>query len=140
MMKPSSRRRARKLAVQAIYQWQLADTAADDLERQFLVEVNEKKVDVEYFRELLTAVLKNVEAIDAKLIPALDRKITELNPIELATLRLAVGELMYKKDVPYKVVINEALELAKIFGSTDSFKYVNAVLDKIAKSMKNEKL
>ena len=138
MMKPSARRRARKLALQAIYQWQLAETALGALTEQFLTEVNEKKVDVAYFRGLLIAVIRNVIEIDAKIVPALDRKITELNPIELAVLRLAVGELMYKKDVPYKVVINEALELTKIFGSADGFKYVNAVLDKTAKLMNNE--
>lgn len=137
MMKPSARRRARKLAVQAIYQWQLADTTLSDLVKQFLVEVNVKKVDVDYFRELLAVVLKHVDAIDAAFTPALDRKITELNPVELAILRLAVGELMFEKDVPYKVVINEALELTKTFGSTDGFKYVNAVLDKTGKEILN---
>ncbi len=138
-MKPSARRRARKLAVQAIYQWQLADTTLSDLLKQFLIEVNVKKVDVEYFRQLLTVVLSHVGEIDAAFTPALDRKITELNPVELAILRLAVGELMYEKDVPYKVVINEALELTKTFGSTDGFKYVNAVLDKTGKEILNSK-
>lgn len=136
-MKPATRRRARKLALQAIYQWQLAETALPELEHKFLTELNEKKIDVAYLRELLVAVINNVIAIDAIITPALDRKITELNPVELAVLRLAVGELTYQKDVPYKVVINEALELTKIFGSTDGFKYVNAVLDKIAKKAIN---
>lgn len=133
-MKSSARRRARKLVLQAIYQWQLADTTLSDLVKQFLVEVNVKKVDVDYFRQLLTAVLRHIGEIDAAFTPALDRKITELNQVELAILRLAVGELMYEKDVPYKVVINEALELTKTFGSTDGFKYVNAVLDKTGKT------
>lgn len=138
-MKPSARRRARKLAVQAIYQWQLADTTLDELLKQFLVEVNVKKVDVGYFRRLLAVVLQHSEEIDATFAPALDRKITEVNLVELAILRLAVGELIYEKDVPYKVVINEALEVTKTFGSTDGFKYVNAVLDKTAKEILNSK-
>jgi len=136
-MKPSSRRRARKLALQAIYQWQLADTAGNDLQQQFLAEANAKKIDIDYCRDLIKIVIENCATIDEKIIPFLDRKITELNPVELAVLRLAVGELLYRKDVPYKVVIDEALELTKIFGSIAGFKYVNAVLDKV-KAVNNE--
>ena len=133
-MKPSDRRRARKLVVQALYQWQLAETPLADLEQQFLNTANVKKVDVSYGRALLIDVIKHVTDIDEKIVPLLDRKITALNPVELAILRLAVSELLYQKDVPDKVVINEALELTKIFGSVAGFKYVNAVLDRLVKS------
>lgn len=125
------RHRARKLAVQAIYQWQLAATPWSELEKSFFTAVNIKKIDLEYLRFLLFNVINHVNDIDAMIIPILDRSLDDLNPVELAILRLAVCELLYQKDVPYKVVINEALELEKVFGSTDGFKYVNAILDKI---------
>jgi transcription antitermination protein NusB len=140
-MKRFARQKARKLALQAIFQWQFTADAASYIAAQFLDEANVKKIDIAYFSELLKGVIANVTLIDEKITPALDRKITELTPVELAVLRIATFELLNRSDVPYKVVINEALELTKTFGSTDGFKYVNGVLDKLAKTLRsNEKL
>lgn len=133
-MKPHARRKARALALQAIFQWQFAVNSVSDIETQYLDELNPKKVDAEYFSDLLRGTVKNIEAIDEVITPALDRKIKELNQIECAVLRLAVYELLYRLDVPYKVVINEALELSKKYGTIEGYKYVNGVLDKIAHS------
>lgn len=133
-MKPHARHKARSLALQAIFQWQFAANSISDVEVQCLAKLNPKKVDAEYFSDLLRGTAKNIEAIDKIIVPVLDRKIKELNHIECAVLRLAVYELIYRFDVPYKVIINEALELTKKFGTVDGYKYVNGVLDKIASS------
>ena len=135
-MKKSTRQKARDLALQAIYQWQFNPVPASNLETQMLFEINQKKTDVEFFSDLIRGTLRHCEQLDAQMLPFLDRKITELNPIELAVMRLAIYELMYRLDVPYKVVINEALELAKKFGSTEGHKYVNGVLDKVATKLR----
>ncbi len=137
-MKPHARHKARALVLQAIFQWQFAANSISDIEAQYLAELNPKKADAEYFSDLLRGTIKNVEAIDAVITPFLDRKIKELNQVECAMLRLAVYELMYRLDVPYKVIINEALELTKKFGSIEGYKYVNGVLDKIAHSSQIE--
>lgn len=139
-MKPSNRRRARKIALQAIYQWQLNAEPTSNIEAQFLAEANANKIDLEYFSDLLRGVIKNSAAIDEQITPFLDRKITELNPVELAVLRLASYELMFHLEVPYKVVINEALELAKTFGSVEGHKYVNGVLDKVARTIRSTEM
>lgn len=130
-MKPYARHKARSLALQSIFQWQFAASSVSDIAAQYLAELNPKKIDVEYFRGLLYGVVKNVAAIDNIMTPFLDRKIKELNKVECAILRLAIYELIYCPDVPYKVVINEALEIAKKFGSIEGYKYINGVLDKI---------
>jgi N utilization substance protein B len=133
-MKTYARHKARSLVLQAIFQWQFAANSVSDIHAQYLAELNPKKVDAKYFKDLLYGTVKNVEAIDEVMTPFLDRKIKELNQVERAVLRLAIYELMYRPDVPYKVIINEALELAKKFGSIEGYKYVNGVLDKIAHS------
>jgi len=132
-MKPQARRKARSLALQAIYQWQLVADDIVNIKMQFVDKINSKKVDAEYFNDLLDGVIKNVGAIDEVIMPLLDRKIRDLDAVELAVLRLATYELMMRLDVPYKVVINEALELTKNFGSIEGYKYVNGVLDKVAR-------
>jgi len=132
-MKPQARRKARSLALQAIYQWQLVADDIVNIKMQFVDKINSKKVDAEYFNDLLDGVIKNVGAIDEVITPLLDRKIKDLDAVELAVLRLATYELMMRLDVPYKVVINEALELTKNFGSIEGYKYVNGVLDKVAR-------
>lgn len=134
-MKPHARHKARALALQAIFQWQFAANSVSDVKAQYIAEANPKKVDIEYFSDLLCNTIKNIVAIDAVMTPVLDRKIKELNQVECAVLRLAVYELLYRLDVPRKVVINEALELEKKFGTVDGYKYVNGVLDKIAKKL-----
>jgi len=133
-----TRHRARKLAVQAIYQWQMTQDSIDQITSQFLTEVNPKKVDLNYFSEIVNGVAKYVIELDHQMQPVLDRAVSSLDMVELAVLRLALYELIHRLDVPYKVVINEALNLTKIFGSVDGFKYVNGVLDKLAKRLRSD--
>jgi transcription antitermination protein NusB len=135
-MKPATRHKARCLALQAIYQWELNQIPIDDLQQQFLSNFNPKKIDREYFLALIHGVVKNFTTLDDLMTPFLDRKITELNEVELAILRLAIFELKDRLDVPYKVIINEALQLAKIYGSEDGHKYVNGILDKVAQKLR----
>ncbi len=135
-MKPSERRKARQLAVQAIYSWQMSGNNVADIEHEFLTEQDTQGADLAYFRELLTGVTTQAANLDAKLKPNLARLVEEVDQLELAILRLAAFELMHKDDVPFKVAINEAIELAKSFGAEESHKFVNGVLDKLAISLK----
>ncbi|OCG10116.1 MULTISPECIES: transcription antitermination factor NusB [unclassified Gilliamella] len=131
------RRRARECAVQAIYSWQVSRNDLADVETSFIAEEDMKGVDTKYFRELLNGVAKNTADLDDKMAPYLtERSVDELGQIELAVLRIALYELMKRQDVPYKVVINEAIELTKTFGAADSHKFVNGVLDKIAPTIR----
>lgn len=134
----SMRRAARRYAVQAIYQWQLADQGYETIAEQFIDRHGDEAVEWDYFRCLLEGVMREIAVIDAQLSSAADRDLTDLTPVELAVMRLAAYELMYQKTVPYKVVINEALELTKTYGSADGFKYVNGVLDKLGRSIRQE--
>jgi len=134
MSKPVSRHRARELVVQAIYQWQMTEHSATDIELQFR-DQGLDNADQEYFSALLHGVIKKHPELDEKLTPSLDRDIKSLNPVELAILRLATFEFLYRQDIPVKVVINESCELAKTFGAIEGYKYVNAVLDNLAKSL-----
>ena len=134
------RRRARSLALQAIYQWQFNHEPMSNLEAQFLEEANPKKIDVEFFSDVVRGTITNLAAIDKALEGVLDRKLESLDQVELAVLRIACYELLFRIDVPYKVVINEALELTKLFGSIEGFKYVNGVLDKIAISTRSPEM
>ncbi|WJV55049.1 transcription antitermination factor NusB [Pectobacteriaceae bacterium CE90] len=131
-MKPAARRRARECAVQALYSWQLSKNDIADIELQFLSEQDVKDVDITYFRELLSGVASQADKLDALMVPYLSRQLGELGQVEKAILRLALFELSKREDVPYKVAINEAIELAKTFGAEDSHKFVNGVLDKAA--------
>ena len=131
------RRRAREYAVQAIYSWQVSRNDLADVETSFIAEQDMKGVDTKYFRELLHGVAKNTAELDEKMAPYLtERKVEELGQVELAILRIALYELMKRQDVPYKVVINEAIDLTKTFGAADSHKFVNGVLDKIAPTIR----
>lgn len=131
-MKPAARRRARECAVQALYSWQLSDNPIADIESQFLAEQDVKDVDVRYFRELLSGVTMNSAELDELMRPWLSRQLVDLGQVEKAVLRVALFELAKRADVPYKVAINEAIELAKTFGAEESHKFVNGVLDKVA--------
>lgn len=131
-MKPQARHKARFLALQAIYQWQLTTEERSSLKLQFQEKLNPKKTDIKYFYDLLDGVIKEIGIIDETIIPFLDRKIDDLDLVELAVLRLATFEMLRRVDVPYKVIINEALELTKKFGSIEGYKYINGVLDKTA--------
>ena len=137
---PEKRRLAREFSVQAIYQWQLAGHTALEIEKQFIEEYDIDAADKDYFVRLLQGVVDESEKIDSTLIPVLDRDLYALNPVELAILRLSVYELLFCLDVPYRVVINEALELTKKFGAIEGYKYVNGVLDKIAQKNRQTKI
>lgn len=130
---PIARHNARRYALQAMYQWQLAGTPIHEIEAEFLHYHIDKKLDLDYFKELLHGVPRHQHEIDQEMQSFLDRPIHEIDPVELAVLRLAIFELIKRLDVPYRVVINEALELTKKFGSVEGYKFVNGVLDRIAK-------
>jgi len=134
---PAARRKARRYTLQALYQWQLAGAALNDIEAQFLADNDMKKVDRAYFHALLHGVPAQVSGLDEALRPFLDRRVEELSQVEKAILRMGAFELKERIDVPYRVVINEAIELAKTFGAEDSFKYVNGVLDKLARRLRS---
>ena len=129
---PAARRKARRFAVQAIYQWQLAGANLAAIEAEFRTDNDMSKVDLEYFHDILHGVPREKSELDKKIEPLLDRRLDELTPVELAILRLGAYEMVHRIDVPYKVVINESVELAKTFGATDGHKYVNGILDKLA--------
>jgi len=130
--KISPRRRARECAVQALYSWAVSQNSPEIVELNFMTEQDMKGVDTPYFRKLFRQTVENVETVERIMQGYLDRGLEELDPIEKAILRLAVYELQFEADVPYKVVINEAIEVAKVFGADESHKYINGVLDKIA--------
>ena len=130
--KIAQRRVARSLAMQALYQWHMAGQSLNEIEAQFRVDNDFSDVDAAYFREILHGVPAHKGEIDAALAPCLDITIEELDPVELSVLRLSTWELIKRVDVPYRVVINEGIELAKVYGSTDGHKFVNGVLDKLA--------
>jgi len=131
--KPKSpRHRARELAMQGIYQWRVSGTDASDIQKHMEGELNLGRYDKNMFSSLLRGVLSNHETLEELLAPHLDRPLEDLSTVEFSVLLLAAFELSQQLDVPYKVVINEAVELAKTFGGTDGYKYVNGVLDKLA--------
>lgn len=130
--RPAARRRARHMVLQALYQWQVSKASANEIEAQFIVDNDLSKIDKPYFHEVLHQVPARVSELDAAISPLLDRALNDMTPIELAILRMGAYELMHRIDVPYKVVINEGVELAKAFGATDGHRYVNGVLDKLA--------
>ena len=131
-----ARSRARRRALQAMYAWQLSGTAMNSVIEQFRHEQDMEVADLDYFEDLLHGVDKNVETLDACLRPHLDREVAQVDPIERAVLRLAAYELKYRPDVPYRVVLNEAIEVTKRFGADHGHSYVNGVLDKLASELR----
>ncbi|UVK77969.1 MAG: transcription antitermination protein NusB [Sodalis sp. Fse] len=138
-VKPSARRRARGCAVQALYSWQVSHNDILDIEVQFLTEQDMADVDVAYFRELYAGAATNASDLDKLMAPYLSRQLEELGYVEHAVLRIALFELSKRQDVPYKVAINEAIELAKTFGAEESHKFINGVLDKAASQIRPNK-
>lgn len=133
----ATRSRARHMAMQAIYQWQMTSKSPGLIEAEFHTDNDMSKVDVEYFNELFQGATKETEMLDEKFIPYLkDMQLGELDPVTLALLRMASFEFLKRIDVPYKVVINEAVNLAKKFGAEDSHKFINGVLDKVAREVR----
>lgn len=135
-MAQGSRNKARQAAVQALYQWQLTGQAASDIESHFISDRNLEGTDAEYFRLLVREVPAELEALDALLVPYVDRTLAEVDPVERAILRLAAYELQHRLEIPYRVILNEAIELAKIFGAEHGHRYVNGVLDKLATQLR----
>lgn len=135
----AQRRKARRLILQALYQWLMSENDPQAIARQFQEETH-GKVDWEYFQAVFCAIPGEVENLDTILHPLLDRKPESLDPIEKALLYLGAYELAHRIDVPYRVVINECVELAKTFGATDSHKYINGVLDKLAPVLRTAEL
>lgn len=132
-MKPAARRKARRLALQAVYQWQMTSDPIGSIELQYITDNSATEYDVDYFRDLLSGIASSVGELDKQIAPLVSRPLDDVDHIEKAILRIAAFELSRRQDVPYRVVINEAIELAKSFASDDSHKFVNGVLDKLAK-------
>ena len=132
----SQRSVARKLALQALYRWQLNECPWQDLIQEFGDAEDMPRADREYFRELVEGVWRSREALDQELGSWADRGPALLDPIEHAILLIGLYELRHRQDVPYRVAINEAVTLAKRFGATDGHKYVNAVLDRAARTLR----
>ena len=126
--------------MQALYQMQLTGDSAAEVERQFLEDNNMKRVDTTYFHELLSGVAAKESELLETIVPKLDRAVDELDPIEKAILLIGTFELMERIDLPYRVVINESIEMAKQFGASESFKYVNSILDQQAKEFRQAEL
>jgi N utilization substance protein B len=136
----AQRRKARHYGLQALYQWTLSGASPSDIEAEFRVDNDFRHTDGEYFSAVLRGVVHDVEGLESLFEPALDRTLDELDPIERNLLRLGTFELRDRIDVPYKVVISEAVALAKKFGATDSHRYINGVLDKVARELRQVEL
>lgn len=134
MSKPRSL--ARKRAVQALYMWEMTGVNLSDIDHNFVLEHDLSKVDYKYFQELLHKIPSNIDDIDSHIHAYLDRPFSEVDPVERAIMRVGVYELQHRPDIPYRVVINEAVELAKIFGAEDGYKYVNSIVDNAAKKLR----
>jgi N utilization substance protein B len=128
----SARRRAREFAVQALYEWIVARDDAGAIEAHLSEATGFDKADLEHFRAILYGVVRDADSLREAIVPFLDRRVDELSPVEHATLLVGEFELAHHPEIPYRVVINEAVELAKTFGGTDGYKYVNGVLDRVA--------
>jgi N utilization substance protein B len=133
---PAARSRSRRRALQALYAWQMSDSPINQVIEQFRNEQDMEIADLEYFEALVRGVEKHAPELDAVLVQYIDRGIEQVDPIERAVLRIAAFELKYRPDVPYRVVINEAIETAKRFGSDHGHTYVNGVLDKAAAELR----
>lgn len=127
---------ARRAAVQALYQWQIGQQNLSDIEAQFMLDHALDRADLPYFRELLHQIPAQLDDIERCLTPVLDRPLAEIDPVECAILRIGAYELSTHPELPYRVIINEAVQLAKRFGGDLGYKYVNGVLDKIARSLR----
>ncbi len=128
----SSRRRSREFVLQGLYQWQLTQTDTKTIALNLAEGRGFDKIDSDYFSALLDGAVKHAAVLEQELTPCIDRKFSALSPVERSILLLAGYELMHRPEVPYRVVINEAVELAKSYGGTDGHKFVNGVLDKLA--------
>jgi N utilization substance protein B len=131
-----NRRKSRELALKAVYRGMLNASTASAVYKDMAEDPDYNKADEAYFKSLLESVNEHMAELDAKMADFVDRKISELSPIEHAILRISACELMFDLSIPYRVVINEGVELAKIYGGIDGHKYINGVLDKMAASVR----
>ena len=132
MSKPKEKQKARRMLLQALYSWDVGGTDLVDIEAEFHTDNDMSKVDTALFHTILFGVPKNLAQIDGTYSPHLDRENKQLDPVSRAVLRLSSYEMVFSIDVPYKVVINEGVNLAKTYGPTDAYKFINGVLDKVA--------
>lgn len=132
MSKTKAKQKARKLLLQALYSWELGGIDLQTIEVNFHVENDMSKVDADLFKKLLYEIPKSLQAIDKAYQCHLDREQDQLDPVSRAILRIATYELLFTIEVPYKVAINEGVNLAKTFGPTDAYKFINGVLDRVA--------
>ncbi len=130
------RSRARRFALQALYQWQMTGQDVGEVEGQFMQDESLAKVDVELFVALLRGVPSHLDELDQAIGPLLNRSIGQVDPVERAILRIGAFEFMQHPDIPYRVVINEAVELAKLYGADQGHRYINGVLDKLAQGLR----
>ena len=135
-----ARTRARELLVQALYQMQLAGHSSSELLEQFHLQAAYQRVDQEFFDEALPLIIKSQSALELTIDDLIDRPLEQLDPVERAVLLIGVFELQSRIDVPYKVVINEGVNLAKRFGAQDGYKYINACLDAAAQSLRSTEI
>ena len=135
-MKGNARSRARRLAMQAIYEWQMTANDPQSIINLTRTEQNMRNVDDDYFAELVINITCKVTELDEHLKPLLGRDLDEVDPVEKAVLRLGIYELAYRPDVPYKVVINEAVELTKTFGAEQGHRFVNGLMDKLSEKLR----
>lgn len=132
-----ARIRARRSAVQALYQWEMTHAPVSEVIAEFIRERSElKKADVDYFIAIVEGAAGRVAEIDTGLAPLLDRPLQGLDPVERAVLRIGMYELLCHPEIPWRVVVNEAVELARMFGAEQSYKYINGVLDKAARRLR----
>jgi len=122
--------------MQALYQWQMTGQDVQDVVEQFLTTQDVSRADIEYFQELLTRIPGEVDKLDTALEPFMERRMDEVDPVERAILRVSAYELMRRPDIPYRVVINEAIELTKKFGADQAHRFVNGVLDKAVQDLR----
>lgn len=135
-----SRHKARRAAVQALYQWQLTQQEPGEIEDHFILDHEMSDVDIDYFHLLIREIPLHRHELDDHIIPNLDRDLSEVDPVELACLRIGAYELEFCLEIPYRVILNEAVELSKTFGAEHGYKYVNAILDRVASTLRAQEI
>ncbi len=139
-MKTNPRRRARELVLQGLYERQQGGAAVDQIAADLRESAGHQRADQSYFGELWSGIARDYDELIARIAPYLDRKATDLSPVEQAIIVIGAWELVNRLEIPYRVVINEAVELAKAYGGTDGHKFVNAVLDKVAAGVRADEI
>ena len=135
---PHARIRSRRTAVQALYQWQMNSAAIDEIINEFLAERSElKKADTEYFCDLVNGISEHINELQDEIKPVLDRDLNMLDPVERAILFIGTYELKHHPELSWRIVVNESVELAKMFGAEQSYKYINGVMDKIVRRIRD---